>query len=163
MRADEYSYAAELVVRRLYDQVLALSDSSVARATSELLTHARALHRELDREHISPGTEILLPVSRGHFDTDGELVSSLGSLVTRSPHDREGTSIWVLPGGRYRIRYCPIGIDAVPGFVKYVIQPFSSEVVIVGEQKYEVDPFPGLISPFALPYFRDLEAALQDY
>lgn len=37
------------------------------------------------------------------------------------------------------------------------------ESVLVGEERYDVDPFPGLISPFAMPYFRDLESALQDY
>lgn len=162
MKVDDHNYYASAVVRQLYEKVLATNDSRTATAVSRLLAQARAVHRALDVEHISPGVEVIVGISRSQSFTEGETIGSLRSLQN-APQSRNGISVHVLPGGDYKVAYRTVDATVAPGCVKYIIDPYERESVVTETGSIDIDPFPGLVSPFALSYFRDLEGALQDY
>lgn len=162
MRAEDHDYVASVVVRRVYESVLAATDSSTAIATNRLLAQARAIHRVLDPEHIEPGIELIVPLSRSASFSIGQPLGSLRSLLN-APADRPGAAIYVLPNGQFRIEYRPVDESLPDGCVKYLIDPYERETILTTAGAMDIDPLPGLVSPFALPYFRDLETALQDY
>lgn len=162
MNAEDREYLHDTVVRQLYASVLSSSGTPTAVATSRLLAQARAVHRALDAEHLEPGVELIAGISRSQRFTEGEPVASLRSLQN-APTARAGIAIYVMPTGHYRVAYRAIDTTVPEGCVKYVIQPFQREAVLTTGREFEISPLPGLVSPFALSYFRDLDSALQDY
>ncbi len=162
MRTDDHEYLAQAIVRQVYEAVLHRSNPATATATTRLLAQARAVHRALDPEHIGPGIEVVVSLSRAHRFTNGEQLTALRSLQN-APEDRPGTSIYVLPSGDYRVEYIAVSDDLPPKCVKYVLRPYDRESVITPSGPIDIDPYPGLVSPFAMPYFRDLDTALQEY
>lgn len=163
MSSETQDFISQQVTRELYARVVLGSDPETAKSVAGILGHARALHRALDFDHLGPGAQLLMPIRPTMAAGHGLSVRSLQSLVGMLPPDRPGLSIIVMADRSYRIAYEPVD-DSVPdGFVKYVIQPFIHEAVVTSTGRYDVSSLPGLVSPFAIPYFRDLSAALQDY
>lgn len=163
MPVETMEYLAQQVTRRLYEQVVRSSSPLTASAVSRLLTHARALHRALEIEHLAPGVELVLSIGAPYRESSGVAVNDLRSLVALMPADRAGVSILLMPNDSYRIEYRAVDDSPVENAVKYVILPFSREVVVTPNESHEIDRLSGMPSPFALPYFRELETALQDY
>lgn len=163
MQVEDQRYLGDSVTRDLYERVRNALDPTTASAVSSLLAHARALHHELDVEHLRPGVQVVMPISPTQAMTTGELIGSLANLVACLPAIRDGISVVVLPGSRYRVEFRSIDQDPLDGYVKYIIKPFEVELVVVAEHVFEVEPLSDRVSPFAYPYFRDLDTALHDY
>lgn len=164
MQAERADYLADQVTKALWGEVMEyLSDQVVAAAVGRLLRHVRALHRALDSNHLNPGTEVILAIDRTNGSTVGVPLESLSTLVTLIPAGNDGISIRIAMDGTYRYEFRPITEEVEAGHIKYVIEPFLRESVITPLRSFEIDQMDGVASPFAITYFRDLNAALENY
>lgn len=152
------------VTLMLHARVSAEADAKTAAGVATLLAHARALHRAFDTEHLNPGTELLMELNpTGAISNWGDPITNLRNLVGSLPPGRDGLSILVLPNRTYRYEFRSVSQQVEPGYVKYIIRPFTQESVVTSLKVFEVESPVGLSSPFAMPYFRDLDSALQEY
>lgn len=162
MQQTDSDYLAESVMRTLHAKIVASTDRETAMAVGRLLAHVRRVHRALDVTHLSPGLELIVPISRTVAIGAGTPLVQLEGLLS-APTERAGISLILQPNEQYKVTYIETS-DVVPdACVKYVVQPFARESVLTASGAIDIEEFPGLVSPFALPYFRDLDLALQNY
>lgn len=149
-------------MRTLHAKIIASTNRETAMAVGRLLAHVRKVHRALDVAHLSPGLELIVPISRGVAIGAGSPLIQLEGLLA-APPDRLGISLVLQPNEQYKVTYTETSELVPDGCVKYVIEPFARESVLSSSGAIDIEEFPGLVSPFALPYFRDLDLALQNY
>lgn len=157
-------YAIHQMIRALHFEVQANEGADIATAVSELLSHARALHRATDTHDLGPVTELRMAVNRrDRVHRGGTMIASIWTLREMiHGAERDGLIVHVLREG-YSFELGRVDATPAEGTVRYLIEPYVEETVVTPGGAHEIEQVPDQVSPLAETYFRDLDRALDDY